>query len=246
MTANAVYTSASTDAAIRRALSAIPEEARKKGPITDAMMTRAGMALLGRIKQAFVAKARGGTDDAGDKWKPLSPKTIAYSVTRQRGRGGRTKAEKNRPSRPSQAINARQRNRWWQVYRRQLAISKGDKGHAAAVAWLVLKGEGATTILAKYGGRKVDILRDTGLLLNSLSPGVMSAERVFRVGPGEVVVGTNRKWARVHHRGNKRVPQRRLWPEVSRWPQSWWADILHEINAGIMDLAAVIIKGIKG
>ena len=58
------------------------------------------------------------------------------------------------------------------------------------------------TLLMKYGGRQVDILRDTGLLLNSLSPGVVSAEQVFKVAPGTVIVGTNRKWAYCHHYGD--------------------------------------------
>ena len=87
------------------------------------------------------------------------------------------------------------------MYRRQLAIYKGNRSHAAAVAWLVLKIEGAKTLVDKYGHRIVEILRDTGLLLNSLSPGVYSSERVFKVGHGEVIVGTNRKGAAAHHHG---------------------------------------------
>lgn len=229
--------------AIRRA----PAAARQGGPIADAMMTRCGLAILGRIKTAFVTKARGGVDEAGDSWKKLSPKTIAYSKTRQRGRGGRTKAEKGRATHPSQALDAKQQARWWSVYRRQLAIYKGNKGHAAAVAWLVLKSEGARTLVDKYGHRQVEILRDTGILLNSLSPGVSSAEQVFRVAPGAVIVGTNRKGARAHHEGVPgRLPQRRLWPPVNKWPSSWWQDILDQAKQGILDIAASLVKAITG
>lgn len=243
MSTNTVYASASADAAIRRVLATLPTAMQSGGPIADAVMVRAGTALLGRIKQAFVVKARGGTDEAGDKWQPLSPKTIAYSKTRSRGKGGRTKTEKARATRPSQALNQKQQKRWWEVYSRQLAIYKGDKSHAAAVAWLVLKSEGAQTLLMKYGYRKVEILRDTGLLLNSLSPGVASKERVFRVGPGEVIVGTNRKGARGHHYGVPgRLPQRRLWPEVSKWPKNWWLDIIEAVQQGILDLTIYLIK----
>lgn len=233
-----------SNAAVRHALSSIPARLLTGGPIADAMMVRVGMAVLGRIRQAFVIKARGGTDEAGDKWQPLSPKTIAYSKTRQRGRGGRTKAEKKRNVYPSQALNAKQQERWWQVYSRYLAAYKGDKRHAAAAAWLVLKSEGAQTLVDKYGYRQVEILRDTGLLLNSLSPGVASAERIFRVGPGEVTIGTNRKGAADHHSGIPgRLPQRRLWPEVSRWPSSWWADVQDQVKQGALDLAIEIIRG---
>lgn len=208
-----------------------------------AMMTRVGLAVLGRIKRAFVVKARGGTDEAGDSWQPLSPKTIAYSKTRQRGRGGRTKTEKKRDRYPSQALTQKQQDRWWEVYRRNLARFRGDKRHAAAAAWLVLKGEGATTLLQKYGGRKVEILRDTGLLLNSLSPGYGGPEQVFRVEPGAVTVGTNRKGARGHHEGIPgRLPQRRLWPEPSKWPESWWRDILTEVKQGMVDIFLQIMR----
>lgn len=242
MTTNTVHTRASR-ASIRAAIAQLPSLARAGGPIADAMMTRVGMAALGRIKRAFVVKARGGTDEAGEKWSPLSPKTIAYSKTRQRGKGGRTKAEKKRSTYPSQALNAKQQARWWAVYRKQLAIYKGNKGHAAAVAWLILKSEGAQTLVDKYGHRKVEILRDTGLLLNSLSPGTGSPEQVFRVQPGAVIVGTNRKGASGHHNGIPgRLPQRRLWPDPSNWPESWWADILQAAKEGILDIAQQLIR----
>jgi len=240
--ANTVHVRASR-AAIRQALARLPTVARAGGPVADAMMVRCGVALLGRIKQAFVAKSHGGTDEAGESWRPLSPKTIAYSKTRQRGRGGRTKAENGRTARPSQALNAKQQARWWEVYRRQLAIYKGNKGHAAAIAWLVLKREGVQTLVDKYGHQKVKILRDTGLLLNSLSPGVVSDEQIFRVGRGEVVVGTNRKGAIGHHYGIPgRLPQRRLWPAPYKWPSSWWNDIQNQVKQGMADLAAILIK----
>lgn len=224
-------------------MSQAPRVARSGGAIANAMMTRCGMVALSHIRQAFVAKARGGTDEAGESWQPLSPKTIAYSKTRQRGRGGRTRAEKGRSAHPSQALNSKQQDRWWDVYRRQLAIRKGNKGHAAAIAWIVLKAEGAQTLVDKYGHRKVEILRDTGILLNSLSPGYSGSEQVFRVAPGQVIVGTNRKGAAAHHKGVPgRLPQRKLWPDPSRWPPGWWADILAELKAGVMDIAAQLIK----
>lgn len=243
MTANTIYVRASKSRVLDIARS-LPAAARSSLPVAQAMMTRCGMAALGRIKTAFVVKSRGGTDEAGDRWQPLSPKTIAYSKTRQRGRGGRTRAEKKRPTHPSQALNTRQQARWWELYRRGLAMYKGDKRHAAARAWFILKAEGAQTLLMKYGGRQVEILRDTGLLLNSLSPGVPSAHRIFRVLLGEVIIGTNRKGAGAHHRGVPgRLPQRRLWPHPSRWPSTWWLDITEQARAGLVDLFLYLVKG---
>ena len=243
MTLNTIRTKAAR-LSIHQAVIMATHATRGNSTVARAMLVRCGMVALGRIKTAFIAKARGGTDEAGDSWAPLKPSTIAYSVNRGRGRGGRTKAEKKRDAFPSQALNAKQQDKWWEVYRRQLAIYKGDKGHAAAVAWVVLKASGAKTLLEKYGTRKVEILRDTGLLLNSLSPGVASPHAVFRIESGAVIVGTNRKGAAYHHLGVPgRLPMRRLWPSPQRWPATWWADILSAMKQGLIDIAKQLVRG---
>lgn len=235
MNENTVYVRA-TRRQLRQVFATIPSAALGQAgarAAANAMMTRLGLTLLGRIKKAFIDKSRGGTDEAGDRWAPLSPKTIAYS----RRHPGVPKAKDRAAARPSWALSEEQRGRWWQVYRQSLARYKGDKGAAARAAWFVLKGEGAETLLDKYGKTQVDILRDTGLLLNSLSPGVDSEHQVFRLGTGEVIVGTNRKGAAAHHSGIPgRLPQRRLWPEVNRWPTSWWIDILESARTGLVDI----------
>lgn len=204
------------------------------------MMTRCGLTALGRIKRAFIVKSRGGTDEAGERWKPLSPKTIAYS----RRHPGVPRAADRAASRPSWMLSASQNERWWDLYRQGLAIFKGDKASAARRAWSISKGEGAVTLLDKYGKTQVDILRDTGLLLNSLSPGVVSAEQVFRVGLGEVIVGTNRKGAAAHHEGRGHTPQRRLWPHPNNWPANWWLDIAEQARAGLVDITIYMIRSL--
>ncbi len=243
MAAEQVVYVRTTRAAIRAAVAAIPEAAlgmHGAKTAADAMMTRMGMVALGRIKKAFITKSRGGTDEAGDRWKPLSPYTIAYG----RRHPGLPAPSKRAAARPSYALTAKQRTRWWSLYSQGLAMYKGDKGRAARRAWSILRAAGATTLFDKYAHTQVDILRDTGLLLNSLSPGVPSGEQVFRLGRGEVIVGTNRKWARVHHEGsrNGRIPQRRLWPNPIRWPASWYTDILEQARAGLADIAVLLIK----
>jgi hypothetical protein len=179
MNETVIYVRAARDEVVK-AIQHIPQEALSGSSVADAMMTRCGMTALGRIKRAFVTKARGGTDEAGEKWKPLSPVTIAR--------------RRHRTSPPP---------------------------HMGT-----------------------EILRDTGLLLNSLSPGIEPALNVFRVLPGVVIVGTNRKWAWTHHRGlpKRRIPQRRLWPSVDRWPSSWWLDILEQARQGLIDIAIQLIK----
>jgi phage gpG-like protein len=220
------------------AMHRIPQVARAGGPAADAMMVRIGQSILGHIKRAFIVKARGGTDEAGERWAPLSKKTIAYS------RGRRTNVERGRDNRPSQALNKKQQERWWQLYRQGLAMTGGDKKHAARRAWAIVKGEGAKTLFDKYSGRQAEILRDTGLLLNSLSPGIKTENQIFHIGHGEIVVGTNRKGAAMHHNGVPgRIPRRRLWPQPSKWPSHWWRDILEQARAGLVDITAEIVKG---
>lgn len=242
------------------AVASLPGRARGGSQLARAMVTRCGFALQKNVRDAFLVKARGGTDVAGDKWKPLDKKTVAYSrrhrklhgdpresrvFSRAKSKPWVPKSAKRAAYSPSYALTNKQNDRWWQVYRQQLAVYHGNKGHAAAVAWLVVKREGATTLMEQFGDQQVDILRDTGLLFNTISPGNTSGAAVFRVLAGEVVVGTNRRWAGVHHRGSRdgHVPQRRLWPDPRRWPSPWWRGILEQGVAGLVDLALYILRG---
>lgn len=130
----------------------------------------AGVTALSLIKSAYVVKARGGTDEAGEKWEPLAPSTLA----RRRGGGG---------------------------------------------------------------GGSVEILRDKGLLFNSLGPAAVRAE------PGAIIIGTNVPIARYHHRGTQRMPRRRLWPPTSRWPNAWKSLIARKVREGILLLVQRLTGG---
>jgi len=171
-----------TRAAVRRAVASIPAAAVSGGPLADTVLTRAGVAILGTISQAFRTKMLGGTDEAGDRWRQLSPETLR-----------RRRSRKN---------------------------------------------------------YSVDILRETSLLLRSLTPRDDSPpdipESVFRVRPGEAIIGTNRPWARSHHKGTKRIPQRRIWPAVDRWPGWWYSNIAEHARDGLVDLAIFLIKRSQG
>lgn len=209
-----------------------------------AFWVRIGLQALSIIKDAFLIKARGGTDAAGLKWPPLSPYTIAYK-RRHPGFNRRTGAftkgrlpgsKKRAGSAPSWMLTQKQRDRWWSLYGTFLHRYKGDKAHAAASAWFVLKGEGARTIMGIYGNASVEILRDLSLLYNSLTPAAQPDSatsspprqqlQIFKVGSGSVTLGTRRKWAWTHHNGTRTIPQRRLWPETEKWPAEWWGLIL--------------------
>jgi phage gpG-like protein len=111
------------------------------------------------------------------------------------------------------------------------------KAIAAGHAWNVLKAEGAKTKLEVYGNRVVDILRDTGVLFNSISPGYLDGteytppsgeggdKQVFRALQDGIVIGTTVIYAAAHNKG-KGVPKRQIFPE--RIPAVWarrWAGV---------------------
>lgn len=210
------------------------------------------------VKQAFIAKSRGGTDESGDSWKPLSPEYLAYS--RRFGRGeqaalkkaaGLGRANSQYIGNGQTLLDKKQADLWWATYRRVLSFNvetlplREAKAIAAGAAWNVVKRAGGKTKLMVYGKRQVEILRDTGVLLNSLSPGVL-ADRVYappppsgyggqvvRTEPGALIVGTNVRYAGAHHYG-KRVPQRRLWPDGNRLPQRWISLISQRLTNGVI------------
>jgi hypothetical protein len=240
---------------VQRILALIPEYASglRQGVSSwgQILQVRMGLALLGRIKQAFIAKARGGADETGLRWPLLAKSTIAYSRRHPGVPLGKTRAK----SAPSWMLTKKQRERWWSLYRQYggtapegATYHKSGRSFAAAIAWRILKHEGAKTLMSEYGNTKVDILRDKGLLFNSLSPGVAVGDpppppnppkprhQVFRTRRGEVIVGTSRLWAGTHHKGTRRIPQRRLWPEPKRWTASWWADVLNQGRMGVIDI----------
>ncbi len=247
-------------AQIRRLVLSLPDASAggrsEAGNLVKQMLIRLGMTLLGRIKRAFIVKAAGGTDESGLRWKPLSPSTIAY----KRRHPGLPPPARRASKRPSAALTGEQRQEWWGHYRKYLAVYKGDepkltdeadgKSHAAAMAWFLMKQKGVQTLLDKYGNVPVQILRDTGLLLNSLSPGVEDPatataipripEQVFRVGRRDVIVGTSRKGAKAHHTGQGR-PKRPLWPEPRDWPASWWDELLEQAKLGVVDVLLYLL-----
>ncbi len=232
---------AATRTSIRRVLESLPEVATTEAGLASTLMERAGRALLARIRRAFVVKSKGGTDEAGDRWEPLAPSTIAA-----RRRKFAAKDSKRVPRKFDADPLTKKQAEWWRAYRAALRYYGGDRKQAAIKAWHKMRGTRAPSVQQQYAGRRVDILKDTGLLLDSLSPGSPTSQSVFRLAAGEVTIGTNREWAGTHHRGTRRIPQRRLWPEVSRWPASWWRDVTREVRAGLLQVAMHLLRAQRG
>ena len=260
MAENVVYVRG-TRAEVRKLIAAAVSSAAGHGEQTDAvrqLLIRLGMTALTRIRDAFVVKSKGGADDCGLSWPKLSPKTIAYS----RRHPGVPQSKERAGFAPSWMLTDKQRKRWWALYRSFLGGAPEGKdfhkyrptggtyhthANAAREAWRILKSEGAKTLMSTYGNEPVLILRSIGLLLNSLSPGTDGDEKVenqvFRIGSGEVIVGTNREWAATHHEGIPgRLPQRRLWPAPSQWTQAWWDDIAEQGKQGLIEIVENMLQ----
>lgn len=214
------------------------------GDVDGKMQVRLGLTALKNIKTAFIAKAAGGTDEAGLSWPPLAKSTVAYSRRHPNAPERVRRASKLRALlAPSAMLTVPQRKRWWQLMRIV----------GPARAWVILKAEGAKTIIGEYGNEHVLILRSTGLLFNSLSPGIDPTsqsvpstpppveKQIFTIGR-EIVIGTNREHAKAHHEGTARIPQRRLWPQPSQWPQSWWDDLGDAGRTGMIDILLYLLR----
>lgn len=216
--------SRSSRAELRRTIASIPQELSSGATGVQDILRRCGQLVLDKIRDAFLVKSAGGTDEAGERWVPLKPTTIAYS------RSGRNTRERNRSQRPSQGLTNKQQKEWWDLYRQGLAIYRGDKASAAKRAWGIMKQRGVKTLISKYGAQRVDILYNTGTLFNSITSHVTST--------GNIVVSSKHPTAAVHHNGSQSrgIPQRRLWPDPANWPSSWWSDIIREVRDGVEEL----------
>lgn len=201
---------------------------------------RFALGILERVEAAFKVKAQGGTDDLGEKWRPLKRETIAQRpvTAGEKRKLGITSEHRNRG-----LLTDAQDKLWRGIFRSNLMrlISRvGEaeaKRRAAQIAWAILKSMGALTKLEVLGGRHVLIHVVSGDLQRSLSVGrrhsmgtayVPPPHQVFLVDKrGEMVVGTDLDYAgRVHK-------LRRLWAPASRqgpWRQ-YAADRAGEVVA---------------
>lgn len=233
--------------------------------------SRIGYAILSLIIPNFEELGRGQSGADGDKWKPLSKAYLAYGrrfgPTEQKDlkkAAGLGKQHKSAPGDKKGLLTPDQLKTWRKIYADRLAwyiMRESDanaKAHAAAVAWIIVKKMGGKTKLDVYGNRKVQILVDTGRGRGSLTPGTLT-----EFGPGadyqrpsgkggldqefnttnqsEVVVGTNVGYMGAHHRGNRRLPKRRLWPE--QFPSEWWSQILGSAISGLVRIGELFNGG---
>lgn len=196
------------------------------------LIGRLGHHLFTKIHEAFTAKSLGGSDEFGDRWKPLKRETIAQRpiVPGERkklgilglGRGGRG------------LLTAQQNRLWKGIFAstfRRLAPRVGEgeaKRRAASLAWGILKARGAKTKLEVLGSRQVPIHVVSHRLEESLKPGQLSGgqytppdEQVFQFQGRSLRMGTEVPYADRLHK------TRRLWPPIRKM-KPWIAKGLRE------------------
>jgi hypothetical protein len=226
-----------------------------------------GVAALTEVHQDFIVKARGGVGSDGVKWPRLSRKTLAYS--RRFGPGeaaalkraaGLGKGHRFAPGDNKGLLTKAQLKQWRFFYSTLLAKYAATmplsaaKAKAAAQAWVAMKNRGAKTKLEVYGDREHEVLRDTGILANSLSVGTISGyaynkpaveggeSQIFELLENGVIVGTNVKYARSHHEGLRGLPKRPIMPTDDNLPAEWSRRIL---DAGMRALAVAIEQSLQ-
>ena len=219
--------------------------------IAEGFKLSLGFAALSDIKAAFIQKAAGGTDEMGIGWPPLSPRTIANrrvgagdkglgkNITRRPGQSTLEAAQQALLVRKWERIRKRETKRALVRYQFSGLDEKEALRRARIVGSIKAGQEVGATKVEILGGRKVEILRDTGRLLNSLSPGILGGsgnlttyskppqdggeDQIFEVPAGEVIVGTNTIYAGTHQHGSEHIPQRKILPDVETpVPSIWW------------------------
>jgi phage gpG-like protein len=237
-------------ALIRRVVAQLTGNAPDDGGMARGVFYAIGIAALSDVQEAFIVKSRGGVGEDGIQWPPLSKKYLAYGrrfgpgeqAALKRG-AGLGRGHNRGVGGKGGLLTAAQQKHWRQVYARTLAwaMARYDEGKAKSIAaghaWNVIKAAGAKTKLEVYGNRIVDILRDTGVLFNSLSPGYLEGsgytkptgeggdQQVFSALRDGIVIGTTVRYAGAHNAG-KGVPKRQIFPE--RIPAAWarrWAGV---------------------
>lgn len=175
--------------------------------VVESMQLALGEVMLSKIKEAFVVKSQGGTDEMGIAWPPLSATTLAL---RTKNTGAKTMAKLDREfqwlPKHRRFLIAAHRERLESLYQDGVTGGRARR-HASRILRLMqpylpptrfkklekeLK-EQPTTRAKKLAqaGAYAEILRDTGRFLNSFAGGQANPDRKLYSGPGVIVIGSN-------------------------------------------------------
>lgn len=235
--------------------------------VAKGLQLRLGVQLLSLIQTAFVEKSHGGMGSDGIQWPPLARSTI---IGRRRSAGDKkavrvsnrakflTDAEKKAVARKIEKevrireSHLRAKFGLTMAQARGLARANVEERYRQKLDLhgKAVYGTGKAGNLGFIGdilaSREVDILRDTGELLRSFSPGIEDTPsgadgQVFKTPPGKVIVGTNKKpW---HHLGGPNLPARHYWPPNGNLPAAWWQQLLAVGQRGVLRAVVLLVTG---
>lgn len=172
------------------------------------------------VHEGFLTKSQGGTDETGDKWKPLARTTKAYRPNKKgKGLSAVMANRKKERGQTKGLLTVKQTALWKGIYRSnfgRLAATIGEgpaKAQAAKIAWGIIKSKyGGKTKLSELGDRNVPILIRSGRLLESFRPGRMTNNRyyplkdqIYELKGGRLQLGTKVPYAA------KQNEERLLW-----------------------------------
>lgn len=213
--------------------------------IGRAFMLHLAHGMFERIHDAYLIKAAGGTDELGQKWKPLAQSTIEARPLSKAER----KTFKIRASGLRKSLTAAQDRQWKGVYattfNRMVAYIGIDaaKERAAKMAWAVVKKAGAKTRSEKLINRVVLIMILSERLLKSLTPGTITEdsyqkprEQILRVGKGSVTLGTSVPYAGPQHEA------RPFWPLSNSVVEPWTREAADEALETVHTMIARIVN----
>jgi len=185
-----------------------------------------GATYLRCAREDFAVKSQGGTGRDGVFWPDLSPATKAARVGTHKKQG----------ERPRGLLTESQDKRWRGIFASMKA--KTDDATAAALAWHILKAEGAKTMKEEYASASLPILLHNGRLAGSLIPG--NPENILKVGNGQVTVGSEVPYFGAHQKGvpSKNLPKRQIFPDKipDEWAQEMLKDVLPLLEGMIVEL----------
>ena len=212
------------------------------GGIGEQVSTALGMWFLAEIRIDYIRKSDGVQGEIGGTWKPLSRMTIE-----NRRQGHKFLAAEKAFNEREAIVRAEQQR----IFERlAMSIPKNEAmARSKVLAEEYATQKTRTTYVESRSAMKIQILRDTGVLLNSLSPGQVTSDgryvvqvvpgsdkQIFEPVAGKVTVGTNVAYAADHQDGvpSRRLPARPFFPRKGEQiPERWWERAHDAVNMAL-------------
>lgn len=208
---------------IRQLKDAMTGKTSKNQDLVRGILMSMGIQILSDVKADFIRKARHGRGEDGVEWPPLAASTVA----------GRRKGPKHHNKNAETKLRKKLTDKYYRQFYKRYSISLGDqeaKTAARRQAETKATRETGKSKVDLYGDDEHEILVDTGVLINSLSPGSVSKtgeytspseHQEWDIKPNGFSVTTNVPYTGIQQNGSKKhsIPARRFIPRTL--PEIW-------------------------